>query len=94
MRAWRDSNPQPSDPWSGSTYPSWWIAFLEWFITDVEAAPNAAVVGIETAGRGKDRPHDGSPMDLEPTTTGLATVTRLWGTHDDVLPGLRPQDRG
>ena len=55
----------------------WWIAFLDWLIFEIAAAPNSSVVGIETAGRARIGTNEGRPVGRAPTTMGLATVTPL-----------------
>ena len=83
LRAWRDSNPQPSDPSPAAIYRHWRIGFLGWFITQVAAAQNAPIVGIGSITRARSGQPGSCHLELGPGTNGLATVTRLWGSHDD-----------
>ena len=82
LRARRDSNPQPADLSFGLICRHWWIRFLDWFISEVEAAPSASVVGIDTITRAKCGLPEGGHLEVAPEPTRLATVTPLWGSHD------------
>ena len=74
----------------------WWIAFLDWLIFEIAAAPNSSVVGIETAGRARIGTNEGRPVGRAPTTMGLATVTPLcndaaWSRRAPALSRVQPQ---
>jgi hypothetical protein len=54
-RAWRDSNPQPSDPYSGSTNLLWRGRLLAWLVNTLEDASIAPVYSLDAAHTARGR---------------------------------------